>query len=1112
VATETVHLVNREHLPFTFAFDRMALGLGPAAAAAPGGGAHHRRPVLDVQPMTGTVPPNGRVPLQVTFCPREEKFHNFNLACSVRKKPSPLGLNVKGEGYAVHCKLQLEDKGAGGGGGGEAVADLKAAPASNVLDFGMVHLNERAVRKLTLANTGKFNFDYLWERPSGTTPMLQITGGKLGGSIRKGEKLELEVEFRPVGEVALDGTKLTCTVAGRDDYVLSVFGRGVRPGLQFSFTKHDFGPCFITPPGAPPLAERRVLQVTNRSGEANLSLTCTFQRDRALDVRCDPVVLEPGRVAEVPFLFTPRSAKPYIFSVPFLVNGSYNVNVIVQGEGVAARCELANPSQASINFGQVQEGADVGRQLRVVNRSKRALEFQLVDPGAGEDVASAEEGSNAGGLYRQGALAAVGVSFFPAAPVALPPRGSATVDLRFAPTHRVSPFKEDLLIRYGGVTRKLTTVAGACAGLECALETDAIPFGVVCAGSRRARRLNFENSGDLPARYRWQESTFGPHFRVAPLEGVVAPMSEAAFEVTFQPRAVDDDIRVEGIRLFVEGHPSLALTLTGVCVPQPADTVKELRFKAPARQPHTQTIRIDNPTDTPWFLAPLLTGEHWSADEELRVPPKSGADYEVVYRPKSMTHPDAPASAREETNLGSAGGKKTGGSKPPTRGGGDREPNKDEENMEMEGPVHEGSVFFALPDGGALLYNLKGVATPPPPEGRQEYTTAAKKSFPVHIEVKNWLDVPQKFAVQLAIVEGDPLSTFVSGTNTIDLDPYGARDYALKFYAYKEGPTRVRATFTNERTGEYLVHELAFTATAPEAQETLRLEAPVRSHARQLVTVDNPLPRDVDVGFAAEGWWGCSNPFVHLRRVGEMAGTTEGVFEVDYRPLLETGGAEEEAELWFECAALGRYVYRLRLQAQPPAAVPTLRFEAPLGGSQQETFVLRAFNAEPLTFDCAVGKPLFFEVGKTVAAPAAPGWEGAEVGVRVVFEPEELGEVRDTLTVASAKGGTYACQLVGVCTPALPQGPFPVASGQARDLPFRNVFNEARDFTFVTDDPRFTVGAAQQSLPTKSSKPVTVKFQSDGVTSGVVSAKLFVSCAALPDLPPWVYYLEGTSS
>ncbi|CAM9222413.1 unnamed protein product, partial [Heterosigma akashiwo] len=87
VATETVHLVNREHLPFTFAFDRMALGLGPAAAAAPGGGAHHRRPVLDVQPMTGTVPPNGRVPLQVTFCPREEKFHNFNLACSVRKKP-----------------------------------------------------------------------------------------------------------------------------------------------------------------------------------------------------------------------------------------------------------------------------------------------------------------------------------------------------------------------------------------------------------------------------------------------------------------------------------------------------------------------------------------------------------------------------------------------------------------------------------------------------------------------------------------------------------------------------------------------------------------------------------------------------------------------------------------------------------------------------------------------------------------------------------------------------------------------------------------------------------------------------------------------------------------
>lgn len=31
--------------------------------------------------------------------------------------------------------------------------------------------------------------------------------------------------------------------------MLRVVGRGIRPGLHFSFQKHDFGPCFITPAG-----------------------------------------------------------------------------------------------------------------------------------------------------------------------------------------------------------------------------------------------------------------------------------------------------------------------------------------------------------------------------------------------------------------------------------------------------------------------------------------------------------------------------------------------------------------------------------------------------------------------------------------------------------------------------------------------------------------------------------------------------------------------------------------------------------------------------------------------------------------------------------------------
>jgi len=81
------------------------------------------------------------------------------------------------------------------------------------------------------------------------------------------------------------------------------------------------------------------------------------------------------------------------------------------------------------------------------------------------------------------------------------------------------------------------------------LETDTLPFPKVCEGSQLTRKLQLENRGDMPARFRWQTGTFGQHFSVAPADGVVPAGSEMTFEVAFHPRVVDDD----------EGTASVAL-------------------------------------------------------------------------------------------------------------------------------------------------------------------------------------------------------------------------------------------------------------------------------------------------------------------------------------------------------------------------------------------------------------------------------------------------------------------------------------------------------------------------------------------------------------------------
>merc|ERR1719502_147615 len=171
----------------------------------------------------------------------------------------------------------------------------------------------------------------------------------------------------------------------------------------------------------------------------------------------------------------------YGFTVPFLVNSSSTINVGVIGAGVPARLELANSSQVQMSFGSVSEGDEQTKQVRVVNRSLRPLEFEMVDR---EEMG-------------EGRLKAVDVSVFPRGKVVLGPRETGTIDLQFAPTKRMPAWSEDVMVKYAGVEKKLLELTGRSTGIELALETDTLPFGKVCMGSQQMRKVMLENSGDI---------------------------------------------------------------------------------------------------------------------------------------------------------------------------------------------------------------------------------------------------------------------------------------------------------------------------------------------------------------------------------------------------------------------------------------------------------------------------------------------------------------------------------------------------------------------------------------------------------------------------------------
>lgn len=73
-----------------------------------------------------------RIPICIVYQPTTEAEVNFNLHCRVKKKTTPLTLNVKAEGFCVNVKLACEDS------TGNKVNLLQKG--TNVINFGEVSL------------------------------------------------------------------------------------------------------------------------------------------------------------------------------------------------------------------------------------------------------------------------------------------------------------------------------------------------------------------------------------------------------------------------------------------------------------------------------------------------------------------------------------------------------------------------------------------------------------------------------------------------------------------------------------------------------------------------------------------------------------------------------------------------------------------------------------------------------------------------------------------------------------------------------------------------------------------------------------------------------------
>lgn len=99
----SVELINSEDVPFSFAFDKSTYDATDDIIEASG-----QQPAVTFEPSRGTLQPNSSLTIHALFKPGAEKLINYTLVCNVKKKPTRLTLNVKGEGYAIHESMTLE--------------------------------------------------------------------------------------------------------------------------------------------------------------------------------------------------------------------------------------------------------------------------------------------------------------------------------------------------------------------------------------------------------------------------------------------------------------------------------------------------------------------------------------------------------------------------------------------------------------------------------------------------------------------------------------------------------------------------------------------------------------------------------------------------------------------------------------------------------------------------------------------------------------------------------------------------------------------------------------------------------------------------------------------
>jgi hydrocephalus-inducing protein len=330
---ETLTLINKENRSFHYQFLERCFINGTTNSD------------LIIEPASsGLIPANARLPLRFIFRPTENRTYTYVLQCRIDETIELLNINIKGEGFANLSNVQCETI------DGNRADLISTQQGINEIRFDDVLIGNIASRQIEISNDGKYAFDFHWINDT-DQDLAPFTITPMKGTVTNSQKQHCQMTFEPRTREhrSLIQRSIHLNIVNGLKYDFVLTGQTTTPNIHFSFLSFHFGSCFVYRAGMP--ENTCQLIITNQDTKDH-TIECLYQSTAQLMADFKTGLIGSKQSAMCKLTFYPREQKVYKENIQFEIDGLTIVNVVVEGEGVDFRVELAEPKHKIVNLGK----------------------------------------------------------------------------------------------------------------------------------------------------------------------------------------------------------------------------------------------------------------------------------------------------------------------------------------------------------------------------------------------------------------------------------------------------------------------------------------------------------------------------------------------------------------------------------------------------------------------------------------------------------------------------------------------------------------------------------------------------------------------------------------